>query len=512
MDYLTIGALTFRRKASAADMRLESCSIYREKALDFADLAFDTLRSELYTKTAGAQLLAVPAGAAVTLQRGRGTKYASFVLVSISRTGPCTYAIEASSPLSRLAKMPHAGGIYTGQTVQEIVAEICADVPHTVETVYRDIKLYGWLPFVSPPQTSARDNLAQVLFAIGAHLGTDANGTLRIEKLWDGVASAPSTAYSGGSVRYTAPVSAVEVTEHQYIPGTEETGLFDGTAEEGALITFGEPMHSLNATGLAIRRSGANFAVLSAGTGTLTGRKYIHNTRIVTKSVHPAAAENVKSVTDATLISLTNSTAAAARLAAFYQRRTVLSGSIVAGQEKPGHVVQMVDPYDQRAVHVCLQSIETKLSQTTKNTLQALADFRPPQPENAELFDTRQLLTGSGTLRIPEGTRTVTAVLIGGGSGGGSGGQGGDAEKKTLTWTETGGGGAWTYYYGAAYGVGGKGGAGGLPGAGGRILQITLDVAQAASFTYACGVGGQAAAYDPEQAGTPPGPPGRTPH
>lgn len=93
-------------------------------------------------------------------------------------------------------------------------------------------------------------------------------GFLRVEPLWDGVASTVTMdrMYSGGSVPYESPISAVSVTEHQYIQGTEETTLYDGTAQEGQLVTFDEPMHSLKATGFSILSSGANWARLSTGT------------------------------------------------------------------------------------------------------------------------------------------------------------------------------------------------------------------------------------------------------
>ena len=63
-----------------------------------------------------------------------------------------------------------------------------------------------------------------------------------------------------------------------------------------------------------IQASGANWARVSAGSGTLTGKTYIHNTRQVSKAVQEANTPNVKTVEDATLVSLANSTAVAQRL------------------------------------------------------------------------------------------------------------------------------------------------------------------------------------------------------
>ena len=77
--------------------------------------------------------------------------------------------------------------------LDELVAEICT-IPYIIQSKFAGIKLYGWLPVAT-----RRANLAQVLFAIGAHAKTDQNGVLRIESLWDGVSSSipPEAAPSG---------------------------------------------------------------------------------------------------------------------------------------------------------------------------------------------------------------------------------------------------------------------------------------------------------------------------
>ena len=105
-----------------------------------------------------------------------GSRVGVYYLQSVTRVGPKLYTLSALSAVGLLIVRPHRGGIYTGQTVAEVVAEICGDIPVLVETVYRGIKLYGWLPIAS-----ARDSLVQVLFAIGSWLHTDENGTLRGE-------------------------------------------------------------------------------------------------------------------------------------------------------------------------------------------------------------------------------------------------------------------------------------------------------------------------------------------
>ena len=424
----------------------------------------------------------------------------TYYLRSITRTGATSYRLVAWSAVGLLAAMAHKGGIYTGQTVAEVVKEICGDVPVVVKSVFANTKLYGWLPYCQPKADrrgkSARDNLVQVMFAIGAYLTTDLNGILHIDALWDGVSSTigSNRMYaSGGKVSYSDPVSAVTVTEHQYIAGTEEKELFSGTSQQGDIITFSEPMHSLTATGFTILESGANYAKISSGSGSLKGKTYIHNARLVTQIVTENAAENVKSVTDATLVSLVNSSAVAKRLADYYKCRETITNGIVSGQEKPGHVVSVYHPYDKQTVSACIVSLDTTMSGTLKSEMTALVGFLPPQPETTEYYDERVILTGSGEWTVPEGVTTYTRVLIGGGHGGSSGHQGeSPAVRASKSWTDK-------YdsrrrYVGFDNGVsmeGGKGGMPGVPGEGGKVLVETVpDAVPGSKVPYACGTGG----------------------
>lgn len=496
MDYILIGSYQFDRDASKDNMRLDYCSAFQEVALDESNLSFDTVSAEVYTKTRGEQLAALPDNTPIVIYRNNAIK-ARFVKRGVSRIGPNTYSLIGRSPMGALTGMIHSGGIYTGQTVDEVAKEICGSIPILVNTVYAETKLYGWLPYANGKDRSARDNLVQVLFAIGAYLRTDLNGVLRIEPLWDGTASTISVdrSYSGGTVKYDSPISAVTVTEHQYIAGTDEKELFSGTSQQGDIITFSEPMHSLTATGFTILESGANYAKISSGSGSLKGKTYIHNTRLVTQTVTENAAENIKSVTDATLVSLVNSSAVAKRLADYYKCRETITNGIVSGQEKPGHVVSVYHPYDKKMVSACIVSLDTTMSGTLKSEMAALVGFLPPQPESSEYFDERVLLTGSGTWTVPEGVTTYTKVLIGGGQGGKHGGKGEDGKQRTASWSE----GMYTRYNWSGYlpGAISKGGVGGEGGVGGKVLVETVnDATPGESIAYSCGAAGAGATTD----------------
>lgn len=430
-----------------------------------------------------------------------GSRVGVYYLQSVTRVGPKLYTLSALSAVGLLIVRPHRGGIYTGQTVAEVVAEICGDIPVLIETVYRGIKLYGWLPIAS-----ARDSLVQVLFAVGAWLHTDENGTLRVQKLWDGTASiiGPGSVHAANiQVKYLDPVSAVAVTEHQYIAGTEDVTLFEGTAQQGDVIEFDEPAHTLTAEGFAILESGANYAVLSAGTGKLTGKSYVHNRRVVTRTVTEGAAENVEKIADATLVSLVNSSAVAQRMAAYYACREQLTVDVNPAAEHAGHVVSLWNEWDKQQTLACIASRETKISGLLKSRTSALVGFLPPQPETAEYYDERVILTGSGEWTVPEDVTTYTRVLIDPGQGGKCGKPGSLPTSKVTQESSSYDGQSGHKFTRIARGFLAKdlppapGGDPGDPGEGGKILiETIMDAVPGTKIAYSCGVGGEGAPYE----------------
>lgn len=406
-----------------------------------------------------------------------------FYVQSIDRVSDGKYKIFATSAVGLLIEGQHMGGIYTGQTAQEIVADICGSVPFIIKNNLSGTKLYGWLPIASP-----RDNLSQVLFAIGAALKTDLDGVLRIAGLWDGVSgSTPKERmYEGGKIEYSSKITQIILTEHQYSEGSDVKKLFDGTAQEGDIITFNAPMHSLQVTGITIRASGANWAKVSSGSGTLTGKEYIHNTRLITRDVQTANAPNVKKVEKATLISLVNSAATADRLVSFYKCTETINSSVVYRGENTGNIMSTYHPFDQSAVNACLQTADITLSKTLKAREKSLVGFEPLRQENVEIFDKQEIITQSGTWTVPEGVTRIRAVLIGGGQGGGAGHDGEKGADGTSVYVSSG----QTGQYTGQNGYGGNGGDGGLPGHGGNIKSVDLEVVEGTVFTVSIGAGG----------------------
>ena len=420
-----------------------------------------------------------------------------FYVRDVKRTAADLYKVSATSAVGILSDGNHYGGIYTGQTAESIIGSICGSVKYDIQNKLRPIKLYGWLPIATP-----RDNLAQVLFAMGATLRTDLNGVLRIEELWDGLSGDIGTdrMYQGASVEYASKVTQVSLTEHQYVASGDLEELFSGTTQSGDIITFDEPVYGLTASGFTIQSQGANFAKLSAGNGTLKGRKYKHNTREIIKTVSSASEPNIKAVKDATLVSLVNSQAVSNNLVNYLKWNRTIKTSVVYQGEIPGDLISTWDPFDKTSVDVCIQEADIILSNTIKANEKMLVGFTPIRQEGSESYEYHVVLTGSGTWTVPEGTTSVRAVLIGAGGAGFDGSPGGDStetwedeEIKTtrinLTAPTTSASDSSNVSNRGA-GTPGNGGAGGAAGTPGKVYEVTFSPSSGSRISYACGVKG----------------------
>lgn len=408
-----------------------------------------------------------------------------FYVKSIDRNGPNTYKISATSAIGLLSENQHYGGIYSGETASELLASICGTIPYEIKTNLADIKLYGWLPIAT-----ARDNLSQVLFAIGATIRTDLNGVLRIAALWDGISGnlGLDRMYQGPSVTNAAKVTQVIVTEHQYIKSGESSTLFEGATEAGSIITFEEPVFNLSASGFTILESGANYAKLSSGSGRLTGTKYTHNKIQIIRDIVSAKEPNVKKVENATLVSLINSAAVADRMKNYYKHAQSIQAPVVYKGESTGNRVLTWDPYNKEPVTACIEIEDINISNTLKSTSKMLVGYKPPQTEDQTYYDYEDILTGSGDYVIPDEVYSLTVVCIQAGTGGQAGfdGESGGSSQLIVTSKEQNAGGSWS----DSPEDGGQGGEKGSPGAGGKAYRATIDVVPGQVIHYECGTPG----------------------
>ena len=77
----------------------------------------------------------------------RGERLLLCYIQSVIRTGPKTYRVYATSGVGLLIRRPHRGGIYTGQTVDQVLPGIFGSIPYRCKTGLRRRQLYGWLPY-----------------------------------------------------------------------------------------------------------------------------------------------------------------------------------------------------------------------------------------------------------------------------------------------------------------------------------------------------------------------------
>ena len=413
----------------------------------------------------------------------KGKQIGTFYVQSVERIGARLYRFSALSGVGLLMGKTHYGGLYSGETAAEVIADIVAGTGVNVEikTIFQEYQLYGWLPIAT-----ARDNLSQVLFAIGASLRTMTDGTLRVTSLYNGVSwiRGASVCYTGGSVDYGTPVARVIVTEHRWEEGTESTELFNGAANEGDIIRFDEPVHNLSASGFNILESNCNYAKVSAGTGTLTGTLYQHYMRDITQTV--ADSGDDITVSEAYLVSLVNSVGIAERLADYYSNRDVIVQDALWQGQQPGDVVRTAHPYGGTA-DIFLSSADLTMSGVLRSSEEGLAGYRPPNPESQTYYDYSEVLTGSGEWTVPDGVDNVTAVLIGPGTGG-RGGSPGTSDGRYGYGSYQNNFDTTIYYLGA--GIAGEGGAPGTPGSPGKVFQSTMDVSPGQKITYNCPTGG----------------------
>ena len=421
-----------------------------------------------------------------------------FYVQKISRTSINTYHFACTSTVGLLDETYHDGGIYTGETVREVCTEICKPLTCYVKSNIANIKLYGWLPIAT-----RRENLTQVLFAVGATLKVDYNGAIRIEGLWGGQSSeiTASEMYAGGSVEYATPVTEVIVTEHAYSQSTTEvTELFNGTTSVGDKITFDDPCYDLEAAGFEITESGANYAIVTAGSGVLNGKKYTHVTRQIITPTNIRSrslvkqSDNTVKVENATLVSLVNANAVAERLAEYYSHNERINNKIAIKREVPGDVVKIAHPYG-GTVSGCIESADVTVSSKLAAEESVLVGYKPQDIGEQEYYDTVEVLTKDGTWTVPDGVTSVRIVLIGGGAGGDSGERGENGESTDEA-TNTNGT--------SRPGKGGKGGKGGTAGKGGKIYTIELKVTPNDQFNAKIGVKGVGGEYssDTVNAGT----------
>lgn len=203
------------------------------------------------------------------------------------------------------------GGIYENESARVLLKQIfdTAKVPYNMDTL-EDASVSGYIPY-----TTCRIALMQVLFAIQAVADTSYADVVKVYTLTDDESESidGKRIMQGQSFNEGTRVTEVSVTAHAFVPTEEELVVYDGSVSGEStrvLVIFPEPLYDVNVRYGGIYEYGANYAIISAtNLCVLTGKKYKHLRSVKSKSnplVLGTDTENVKSITEATLVSSSN--------------------------------------------------------------------------------------------------------------------------------------------------------------------------------------------------------------
>lgn len=477
---------TMDPSTQSQENKIKSGSVNMQSSIVCAELSIDTMT--LVVNSTCAQriqagetvpnILDLKYGEKITIYQDEEILAAFYLIEEPERIGPTSYRIRATSSIGLLENIPHYGGIYSeGISFEDLIASIIPQsIPYSVDESLAKQMLYGWLPIAN-----CRSNLKQVLFAMGASVRKSENGEISFVFLDTSVTNAipNSRRYIAGSKSPQKPASKVQITEHTYIKydSTEPVVLFDNSESGLGIVSnqrvkFNGPHHTLTTSGdLTLVESGANYAVVT-GAGQLLGKPYTHQENIIEKvNPTPGLVENIKTVPNATLVSMLNSENVAERVLSYFSGTSSDTLNLVVGSERPGDMLEYTDAFYEVTKGI-MSSMEISLSKTLKARVTTLKGYTPTGQGN--LWSRNEIFTEDGSWAVPEGVYSIRVVLISGGQGGYSG-----AKGKNGTGAS-----------GSNYGNGGDGGAKGQGGIGGRIFISTIDVQPGETFSVSIGVGG----------------------
>lgn len=467
--YISNAMLADSLEIDTLDFRVLSYAIGKRKLLTSLLEWYTTVNGEGYVVDAG-DLRKLPFGTPVYLYKDNALR-GRFFFKQATRVGLLSYDVKCISAIGLLDGITHLGGIYNGETVGEVVADILQDVEYTIADDVASVTCYGWLPIAS-----CRDNLAQVLFSCGASVLKDRDGKLNIR--FNGVGNpivVPiNNTYMGGTVSIPQKATKIILIEHGYAANddTVESVLFDNTEDAAAInstLYFEAPYHSLRAEGLTVHSSGANWAIVS-GQGVLYGKECSHSQREIVENINNDSEPNEVNIKEATLISALNSANTMDRIISYYADADIIQSGIVDDiGYKPGDYIQFTSPFGEETTGF-IQTMNETVSGIDKSDTTIVTNWNPSNFGNN--YKNYALLTGFGTFEIPEGVTRMRIHLIGGGQGGYSGGNGQDSQDESKL-------------------LGGEGGIAGDGGHSGYVLirDIELD-GSISSIDYECGTGG----------------------
>lgn len=405
-----------------------------------------------------------------------------YFLSESKRLGKRNYQYSLFSAIGLLDRQYFSGGLYTGTSLSSVIGSILSNtgIEYSISSDLNSVTVYGWLPY-----STKRDALQQVLFATNVHLFKDDNRNFRFGYFDNSsISDIPSSrVFENGSLQYPKLATKVTVVEHGFynLGSEEETTLFDntqGSIANNTLIQFNNApviVSSLRTTGsITMSNITVNTAVIS-GQGTIIGKPYTHiKTNIVRNySGDDDRDEYEVQVTEATLVSVTNSEAVADRVADYYFNYYIVNADVKLIDEKCGLLYSLENTYGGTSTGI-LSKINKVFSSFVRGSCEFICGTNVSEEGGSSAFTQYALISSDGTWTVPSGIDRIRMIIIGGGSGGSSGYKGEDGDE---------------------YHSGGQGGNGGPGGSSGRVYTVTLNVNSGDSLSVSlgdAGIGGEA--------------------
>lgn len=268
--------------------------------------------------------------------------FGTFFVESSKRTAN-QYNLTTFDLVGMLENNTFIGGLYENVLVSELIKSICGDIAYELDASFETITVSGYLPILT-----CRDALKQVAFAINAIIDTSREDTIKIIPIADNEPKIIDETRASGNVteNAVAPFTAIELSEHRYVANTDSVELYNDVLNDTITLTFIEPYRNLSITGGTLIESGSNYAIIS-GTGNnvvLTGYGYTDVVTLKT-SYNPTnttnSIPNVKSITDATLVTSANSNAVMERLESILYNYNTIEVSFLLNDERVGDLVEV---------------------------------------------------------------------------------------------------------------------------------------------------------------------------
>jgi len=388
-----------------------------------------------------------------------------FYVDGVNQVSKNIFEFKTVSAISLLGETWHNGGVYQGETVEEVLTDILSTVLFEIDDGVKDIKLYGWLP-----RATRRENLQQVLLATSLTVKTTPDGKVYVTVLNNDIKNTfdETNSVMGGSLKTSTKYSAIQITEHTYQEIDTEITLYDDIIFSEELIVFSEPVHNIVVTGGTVKEMSANHIIVQGeGTVLITGKQYLHTKRVVTKGeLTGNPTDKILTVDNFTLINPLNITGVMDKLDYAFSKTATVHFPVLWNGETAGDVVKVLNPVTLETEEAFSRGMDINFSSNAVANGEFVLGYLPSGAITG--YTHKIVLTEGDTFTAPFSTEYLV-VMIGGGQGGNGGNDGASGGCRTNG------------------GVGGNGGSGGL---GGKVARVILDLTENETVNISFGEGG----------------------